>query len=244
MSLFSRLRKGSSHALLPCLLLNIAFSVPVFAAQPNSYDVEVVVFSYRYPADNGEQWPAQSVDAGMAAGSYTSNQAGNQVSELPVDVYKLNGISNGLRQSSNYSVLFHRAWRQPAYDDANAVSLPVQAVAESGRNNIEGSIRLIRERFLHLDADLQMTPAGNPYPVMNPSVPGSSPVYTLREKRRIKSYVVHYFDNPHFGMIATVTPYYSPEESQQLLEETRQEETAETEEIPESVPLPDDQLTR
>ena len=170
MSLFSRLRKGFSHALLPCMLLNIAFSVPAFAAQPNSYDVEVVVFSYRYPADNGEQWPAQSVDAGMAASIYTSNQAGNQVSELPVDVYKLNGISNGLRQSTNYSVLFHRAWRQPAYDDANAVSLPVQAVAESGRNNIEGSIRLIRERFLHLDADLQMTPAGNPQPTTHAGI--------------------------------------------------------------------------
>ena len=244
MSLFSSIRNLFSHALIPCLLMPVAISTPVLAAQPNSYDVEVVIFSYRHPADNGEQWPVQAVNDVLATERYDSSE----VRELPVGAYKLNGISNGLRQSSSYSVLFHRAWRQPACGDADAVNLPVRAVAGNGRDKIEGNVRLIRERFLHLDADLQMMPTtGYQNPVMDlnaPPVSSVSPVYALREKRRIKSNVVHYFDNPRFGMIATVTPYYSPDESQQLQEEAQSEESAKTEEAPVSAPQPDDQLTR
>jgi hypothetical protein len=241
MTLSSRIRNIFSHALISCLLVYAASTAPAFAAQPNSYDVEVVIFSYRHPADNGEVWPSQAAKDSPASGGYSSGD----VRELPAGAYKLNGISNGLRQSSNYSVVFHRAWRQPAYGDASAVNLPVQAVAANGRENIEGNVRLIRERFLHLDTDLQMKQAAaNRNPVMELNASRVSPVYTLREKRRIKSNVIHYFDNPRFGMIATVTPYYSPEESRQLLEDAQAEETVDTEEQPVSSPQEDDQLTR
>lgn len=241
MTLPGKIRTILSHALISFLLVYAASSAPAFAAQPNSYDVEVVVFSYRNPADNGEVWPSQAAENSPITGGY----ANGDVRELPAEVYKLNGISNGLRQSSNYSVVFHRAWRQPAYGDASAVNLPVHAVAANGRENIEGTVRLIRERFLHLDTDLQMQPAAtNRNPQMELDTLTATPVYTLREKRRIKSNVVHYFDNPHFGMIARVTPYYSPEESRQLLEETQAEEKVDTEKLPVISPPDDDQLTR
>ena len=161
MTLSSRIRNLFSHALISCLLVYAASTAPAFAAQPNSYDVEVVVFSYRHPADNGEVWPSQAAADPSASSGYSSSD----VRVLPAGEYKLGGISNGLRQSSNYSVLFHQAWRQPAYGDANAVNLPVRAVAANGRENIEGNVRLIRERFLHLDTDLQMKQAAaNQYP--------------------------------------------------------------------------------
>jgi len=78
--------------------------------------------------------------------------------------------------------------------------------------------------------------------VVDINTPYTAPAFTLREKRRIKSRVVHYFDHPHFGMIATVTPYLSPEETQQMIEEENREAEAVT---PAVIPLPDDdQLTR
>lgn len=241
MTLSSRIRYIFSPALIYCLLMYAASTAPAFAAQPNSYDIEVVIFSYRYPADNGEVWPSQAAKDSPTTDDYSSGD----VRELPAEAYKLNNISNGLRQSSNYSVLFHQAWRQPAYGDASAVNLPVRAIAANGRENIEGNVRLIRERFLHLDTELQMKQAvANQYPGMELNASGVSPVYTLREKRRIKSNVIHYFDNPRFGMIATVTPYYSPEESRQLLEDAQAEETVDTQEQPVSSPQEDDQLTR
>ena len=60
MTLSSRIRYIFSPALISCLLVYAASTAPAFAAQPNSYDIEVVIFSYRYPADNGEVWPSQA----------------------------------------------------------------------------------------------------------------------------------------------------------------------------------------
>jgi len=239
MSLRNNLRRTVSRVLLSCTALSIACSTPVFAAQPKSYDVEIVIFTVRHPGDDGEQWPTLSPEETEPAGLYSSDQ----ISELPVDAYRLNGISNGLRQSSAYAVVFHRAWRQPAYANADAVGYPVHAVAGNGRNNIEGSVRLTRERFLHLDADLLMASESSRNTVVDINAPYASPVFELREKRRIKSNVIHYFDHPHFGMIATVTPYVSPEEAQQIIAEENKGQAEAV--IPDTAPLPaDDQLTR
>jgi hypothetical protein len=237
MSLTNKLRRTAGRLFLPCLALNLVCSAPAFAAQ--SYDVEIVIFSYRHPGDSGEQWPASLPTATEPDGIYSSDQT----RELPVGAYRLNGISNGLRQSSAYDVLFHKAWRQPAYNSANAVGYSVHTAAANGRNSVEGSVRLIRERFLHLDADLLMVSGDSRSTVIDINTPYTTPQFELREKRRIKSNVVHYFDHPHFGMIAMVTPYVSPEEAQQILEEDIKEATQEV--TPATVPLPaDDQLTR
>ena len=59
---------------------------------------------------------------------------------------------------------------------------------------------------------------------------------------------MHYFDHPRFGLIATITPYQSPEQAQALIDaeaeaEERKRAAAEAEAAAEE-PLPDDQLTR
>ena len=237
MYLTNKLRGTVTQMFLSCLAMSIVGSTPVFAAQPGSYDVEIVIFTVRRPGDDGEQWPTPGPEEAGFAGIYSNDQ----INELPVDSYRLNGISNGLRQSSAYAVVFHKAWRQPAYDNARAVGYPVYTAAGNGRN-IEGTVRLTRERFLHMDTDLLMMSEDSRNDVVDINAPYTAPVYALREKRRIRSRVLHYFDHPHFGMIATVTPYLSPEETQQMIEEENTEAEAVT---PVVVPLPDDdQLTR
>ena len=237
MSLRNKLHGIASRVFLPCMALSLVCSAAAFAAQ--SYDVEIVVFSYRHPGDNGEQWPASLPEEAGPAAIYSSDQA----SELPVGAYRLNRISNGLRQSSAYAVLFHKAWRQPAYDSANAVGFPVHTAADRGGHSVDGSVRLIRERFLHLDADLLMVSGSGRGAVIDIDAPYATPQFELREKRRIKSNVVHYFDHPHFGMIALVTPYVSPEDAQQTNAEDIEEEAQVV--TPAAEPLPaDDQLTR
>jgi len=225
------------------MALFLGSTSPALAALPGSYDVEIVIFSYRYPDSDGEQWPVLSPETLLPPGFYS----GDQVRELPVGTYRLNGISNGLRQSSAYSVLLHKAWRQPVYDKTNT-GYQINTLAENGKNTLKGSVRLIRERFLHLDADLFMTPASSRTAVMDPQAPYTSPVFELREKRRINSNTVYYFDHPRFGMIAMVRPYYSPEELQKNNEADTETEAAEAE-AEETAPEPappakDDQLTR
>jgi len=152
-----------------------------------------------------------------------------------------------LRQSPGYSVLYHSAWRQPAYDSRNAIGKRVDASVRSGGKQLSGQIKLVRERYLHLDVDLLLASATAMTESSYMEADSGAPVYELSEKRRIKkSGKVHYFDHPRFGMIAIVTPYRAPELEQQLQEEAAMEAAAAAEESAvEEEPLPeDDQLTR
>jgi hypothetical protein len=227
-----------TRALLLCCAALFTFltgSFPVLAEVPQ-YDVEVVIFSNQNSGSDGELWPTTLPDSLGTPGF----AAEGQFSELPASSYRLGGVANSLRQSRGYSVLLHTAWRQPAYDSTNAVAYPVDAIVLNGARRLAGQITLVRERYLHLDADLLL---------MSAAGADGSAVYELNEKRRIKrSATLHYFDHPHFGMIAVVTPYQSPELQQQLEDEeaAAMEEAVDDEEsAAEAEPSPaDDQLTR
>jgi hypothetical protein len=159
------------------------------AAAADQYDVEVIVFRNLAPRDDGEQWPA---DTGGNAGGFASVPLRQGVEELPQSQFALNNVAGALRRSGAYQVLVHRLWREAAYDSKSAVSYELD-VPEGGSDTLAGSIRLIRERYLHLDIDLTLSSSGS--------------LYRLDEMRRIRSGELHYFDNPHFGVIAKVTPY-------------------------------------
>ena len=225
--------------LLCCVAL--ASSPTVFAEVP-VYDIEVVIFSNQNSGDGGERWPRSIRNDFGAPGFVTPGQ----ISELPESVHQLGDISYSLRQSRGYSVLFHAAWRQPAYDRRNAISYPVDASVRNGSKQLVGQIKLVRERYLHLDVDLLLATAGAMTAMSSSEDASGSPVYALREKRRIKkSGKLHYFDHPRFGMIAIVTPYRAPQLEQPLQEEAEREAAAAVEEGAAEEPLPeDDQLTR
>ena len=216
---------------------------PTALAEVPIYDVEVIIFSNQNSGDGGERWPT-TVRDDINVQDFVS---AGEISELPETSYQLNGISYGLRQAPGYSVLFHSAWRQPAYDSRNAIAYTVDASVPNGNKSLSGQIKLVRERYLHLDVDLLLASARATTELSYPEGDSGSPVYELSEKRRIKkSGKVHYFDHPRFGMIAIVTPYRAPELEQQLQEEAEMEAAAIAEESAAAEePLPeDDQLTR
>jgi len=207
------------------------------------YDVEVIIFSNQNSGDGGERWPTTVRDDINAQDFVTAGE----LSELPESSYQLGGISYGLRQSPGYSVLYHSAWRQPAYGSHNAIEYHVDASVRNGGKHLTGQIKLVRERYLHLDVDLLLASSRATTELSYPEDDSGSPVYELREKRRIKkSGKVHYFDHPRFGMVAVVRPYRAPELEQQLQEEAEMEAAAVAEEnAADEEPLPeDDQLTR
>ena len=228
----------TSSFALRFLVLMLAATLPVSAAEPSAYDVEIIIFSHKVSGDHGEQWPVPVKD-NASPGFFPDNE----FTELDGSVYQLNDISYGLRHSRGYAVLFHKAWRQVAYDRNRAAPYPVHSSTSDGRYNIEGVVKLVRERYLHLDVDLLMSAPGS-----YETQPASAPAFQLREKRRIRSSTVHYFDHPRFGMIATVTPYISPEAVLESVEETAETTEAETLEggtTPENEESSDDdQLTR
>ena len=231
-----------------CLLMVFAWNNPAGAALPPIYDIEIIVFMNITPNDDGEQWDKPDSAAIEPSGFFPEDQ----FTELAAAFYSLENISFALDHSGRYSVLFHRAWRQLAYDKAHAVAYPIHSFTDNGRDSIEGIIKLVRERYLHLDVNLQLMSAAQGTEVLYSTDPGSEPAFELVETRRIKSNVLHYFDHPRFGMIARVTPYLPPEtvtpvEEAEMADIEGQQELSE--ELLESetrkVPNPaDDQLTR
>jgi hypothetical protein len=228
--------------ILCCLVMALAGSPMVMAEVP-IYDVEVVIFSNQNSGDGGERWPTTIPDD-LNVGDIAST---GEIIELPESSHQLGAISYSLGRSPGYSVLYHGAWRQPAYDNRNAIGHPIDASVRSGGKSLSGQIKLVRERYLHLDVDLLLASAAAMTESSYIEGVSGSPVYELSEKRRIrKSGKVHYFDHPRFGMLAIVTPYRAPELEQQLQEEIEREAAATAEESAlEEAPLPeDDQLTR
>jgi hypothetical protein len=235
---FARLKIHSNY-ILACLVLTPVLIHPAWAALPPIYDVELIIFINKYPNDDGEQWDTPDPDTIKPSGFFPEDH----FTELAADFYTIGNISYALDRSGRYSVLFHRAWRQLAYDKAHAVAYPIHSLAENGRDSVEGIIKLVRERFLHLDVDVQLMSAAQGREVLYSDSPDSQPVFELIETRRIKSNVLHYFDHPRFGMIAKVTPYIPPEAEITDEEETPEEPVTE-ETVVDEPNIPDDQLTR
>ncbi len=163
----------------------------VSAAQ---YDVEVIVFRNLAARDEGEQWPS---DTAGSTGGFASIPLQQGLQELPESQFALNDVAGALQRSGAYQVLAHRLWRQSAYDRQSAAPYLLHAVQGSAHHELDGSITLLREHYLHLAIDLALRSSGT--------------LYRLDEARRIRSGELHYFDNPRFGVIARVTPYGSDE---------------------------------
>jgi hypothetical protein len=173
---------------LICLVILLCCLVSQ-AASASQYDVEVIVFRNLGAHDDGEQWSAETPHGdGFARDTFSQG-----LENLPDSQFTLNDVAGALLRSGAYQMLAHRLWRQDAYDQREAVPYLLHTDGAGGANALNGSITLIRERYLHLAVDLTLDTAGSHY--------------RLDETRRIRSGELHYFDSPQLGVIARVTPY-------------------------------------
>ncbi len=139
-----------------------------------------------------------------------------------------------------YEPLLHIGWRQPGYDreDAKAVHigggyrLEIDGRQENAKDEqkdkpgesayyderlegppppiINGTIKLIRTRFLHLETDLiyHNTLADDKGELQLPSRN-----FRMQTSRRMRSSEIHYIDHPMFGILVLITPYEDPDEA-------------------------------
>jgi len=75
--------------------------------------------------------------------------------QLPEDMRQLNNQANKLSRSSEYSVLFHQAWRQPIVNKTQAEWILIKSNPQNEHSPIlAGSIRLSVATYLRLDTNL------------------------------------------------------------------------------------------
>lgn len=204
------IRIATFHRCLLALLVLCTGPAPLVAAT-KLYDVEIIIFTHNTRSDQGEAWHLSEAEAGRVQGGFQRNR----FTELSASGHRLKPVRYSLQQGGEYTVLYHRAWRQLAYSPSRAVDYPVQAMPNDSRNSVEGAIRLVRGRYLHLDMDLLLRDNATHPPGYYAEGPGITPAYRLTEKRRIKSSDLHYFDHPRFGVLALVTPYSAPAQTEE-----------------------------
>ena len=164
---------GATLALVAGLVW-LAAAHPAAAATP-WYHVEAVLFAQGgdspWDRDNWREEgppPLAENTVELLAGLAPADQAADSKRRhafrtLPASALDLDAVADRLDRSNDYRVLLHIAWRQPGfpYDEAPGVHLGTlrglvsddRFTAEPGEA-VDGTVRVWRRRFLHVDADL------------------------------------------------------------------------------------------
>jgi len=151
--------------------------------------------------------------------------------------YQLKEQARKIEESDSRRVLLHTGWRQPGMASEEALTVyfkrqipgstaasriatgvPVDTgvtsrLGEPEAGELEGMIKVILSRYLHVDADIVFRPhmVEDPQSVftMNTVENTLQPVvYRMQQtRRRMRSRELHYLDNPVLGMLVLITPY-------------------------------------
>lgn len=157
---------------------------------------------------------------------------------LSPEDYQLLEQAKKIDESDSRRVLLHTGWRQPGMAREEALSVYVKRqipgtapgssfaateesvepvtsshLAQAEAGELEGLIKVILSRYLHVDTDIVFRPQLVEEPqsffameVMESTV--QPVVYRLHQtRRRMRSRELHYLDNPVLGMLILITPY-------------------------------------
>ncbi len=158
--------------------------------------------------------------------------------QLDNSLHQLTPDARALDRRDSYRVLYHQAWRQPGTSRRQTPWVLVRGGERYGDHfELEGSVRLLKSRYLHIETRLWLTRFGNnvseqegwpelpawpilpvfdemEYPQQTATLPSPSVarIYTLNMSRRIqKTGQLHYLDHPNLGVLVQVTRYKLPE---------------------------------
>lgn len=177
------------RATIAIFLLGWLAGAPAQAAAADSnYEVEVLVFQIRAPQLEGsELWTRieRPVDTSEAVAP-----DGMPASEV------FTAAADALRADERFRVLLQKRWVQRAASKSNGRAV----LLRTWDDEIDGTLRFYRNRFMHVELNLLFQPAATAI--------GSeaAPSYLIREERRIRSKRIDYFDHPKFGALVRVTP--------------------------------------
>ncbi len=149
---------------------------PAFAEEPEKkidwYQVEVIIFSQQdlfneelHTKDIELSFPEnirQLLDSELKAELKQEPQIvstdGQAFQVLPESAMGMIPDRDRLRRAPGYRVLFHKAWRQPGLGRTESPWIFIQGGNKTKeRHELEGSFRLARNRYLHIQANLWKT---------------------------------------------------------------------------------------
>lgn len=169
---------------------------------------------------------------------------------VPEQEYQLHEEATKIKESSSRRVLMHTAWRQPGLASEQAIRVYFKHIIENTDNSeqstdkqheaansqitpatplqpyIEGSIKVMLARYLHVDTDIMYfalrelgknttSTETDPAITLINEYRNDEEAFTLYQmkqlRRRMRSSELHYLDHPVIGMLLKITPYEKPE---------------------------------
>lgn len=170
---------------------------PTNISPPKVYEIEVMVFqNIQSELEGDEFWVNERVNLELK-----DIDKAVEVKGVPQEDSALTRAREVLDADASYRVLAHKQWLQNAEPPSDAKL--VRFSTENGELN--GTFKFFRSRFLHLDLNFifQEKESKSIFQVGS-SEEGSLVAFQLREKRRIKSNEIQYFDHPKFGVLVQV----------------------------------------
>lgn len=184
----------------------MSLSVMHAVAQTDStrtYLIEVIVFENTGPDSADNELFGRRIEWKL---DETAPIGGPQINSSALNFVQtgtLEKLVAGISSSSRYKVLKQVAWIQPAAakNDAPLVSIV-------GSPMLSGQVRVYSRKLLFVELELRLIrPLTN---MSHTTVPYSSryyqsPVFLVKETRRLKLNEIHYFDHPRFGALLKVS---------------------------------------
>jgi hypothetical protein len=221
-------------SILICIaLISLGLFTSIVSAK--DYAIEVILFANK----DGLQQSAEQFNFNHiipAPGNGLDLDAGNNNSQwqaIPEEDYILNHVAEKLRRSSNYRILKHLAWRQPAVEKQDSQPISIKAGRDftgqypehayrqiefsdaspnDSRNSkvleLDGTINIVITRYIHLYSDLvYRLPRTIPTNIGDALNRGQALVdYSVKSHRRMRSRELHYIDHPLVGILIEATP--------------------------------------
>ena len=215
------MKKFAASLLIPSL-----FSTPTLA-EVTEYDFEIIIFedtSNRYA--NSEQWqyelPEAITELELRSPDEAQRNPGTRNNENALaNITKIKSIgldkyAKKLDSRKRYNVLVHKAWRQAGLADNEAIDIPIDSrtltstggtIPAGDKNNIEGTIKIVLGRYLHIYTDMiYRQPNENYNPAMIGEAAQPYKQFPIKSHRRMRSKELHYLDHPMVGILVMAMP--------------------------------------
>lgn len=160
-----------SAAVLAAALLLLT---PTLAHAARWYQVEVIIFSQQ--DSYGNEKAPQGIHLHFPA--RVTGFGKNDFVQLTKEQRQLNADAYTLARTGVYKILFHEAWVQPGLRQGQAPWLLVSGGKPVGdRDQLEGSLKLYLNNYLHLATNLWLLQPSDAYLSPSSSLPATSGAY-------------------------------------------------------------------
>ena len=164
---------------------------------PKVYEIEVMVFqNIRTDLEGGELWVNERINPDIA-----DLDKSVAISTVPGEDSDLTKAKELIEQNSNYRILVHKQWVENANPRSDAKL--VRLNTEDG--DLDGTFKFFMSRFLHVDMNLIFKEAETTSLFQASNLENTNTIgYEIRERRRVRSNEMQYFDHPKFGALVQV----------------------------------------